>query len=288
MRTLLLTALLVGMSWCQAALASASSGELRVLTYNVAGLPDGFSTPHPSQNMGLIGRLFAGYDLVLVQEDFAYGPALRQALTLPHQSQPFVRGMRLNFGDGLSQFAIRRFGGLRREAWQACHGIVDSYLDCLTPKGFTVSTQTLAPGVQADVYNVHLDAGGGPGDRAAREAQIEQLISAIQQHSAGSAVLLAGDTNIRSGQRGLLQRLAERTGLVDACAAVHCPEPHLIDRIFVRDSSKLHWHVRGWSIDRRFVDAEGLPLSDHLAVSAELSWATSDTAETPPSLSSGR
>jgi endonuclease/exonuclease/phosphatase family metal-dependent hydrolase len=277
---LLLTLLSVGISWGRAPLASASSGELKVLTYNVAGLPDGFSTDHPSRNMGLIGQHFAGYDLVLVQEDFAYSAALRQALTLPHQSAPFVRGSRLNFGDGLSQFAIGDFAELHREPWQACYGIVDSYLDCLTPKGFTVSRQTLAPGVSIDVYNVHLDAGGGPGDRAAREEQIEQLSLAIQHGSAGSAVLLAGDTNIRSGQRSLLQRLEQRTGLADVCGAMHCAEPQRIDRIFVRDSARFHWGVRSWSIDQRFVDAAGQPLSDHLAVAAELAWSTSDAPAT--------
>jgi endonuclease/exonuclease/phosphatase family metal-dependent hydrolase len=153
---------------------------------------------------------------------------------------------------------------------------VDSYLDCLTPKGFTVSRQTLAPGVSIDVYNVHLDAGGSPGDRAAREAQVEQLSLAIQRGSAGSAVLLAGDTNVRSGQRGLLQRFEQRTGLMDVCTALHCAEPQRIDRIFVRDSAELHWTARSWSIDPRFVDAAGQPLSDHLAVAAELSWSTSD------------
>lgn len=281
MRKLLITALLVGSFSSLTLPASASSGRLRVLTYNVAGLPDGFSTDHPSRNMGQIGQRFAGYDLVLVQEDFAYGAALRQALTLRHRSAPFVRGLRLNFGDGLSQFAVRGFSGPERQPWQACHGILDSYLDCLTPKGFTVSTQTLAPGVHVDVYNVHLDAGGAPGDRAAREAQIDQLILAIQRRSAGSAVLVAGDTNIRSAQRGLLQRFEQRTGLVDVCSVVHCPEPQRIDRIFVRDSAELHWAPRSWSIDPRFVDAEGQPLSDHLAVSAELEWTTKDPPARP-------
>jgi len=278
---LLLAALSVGVSWGRAGLASASSGELRVLTYNVAGLPDDFSTLHPSRNMGMIGQRFAGYDLVLVQEDFAYGAALRQALPLPHQSAPFDRASRFDFGDGLSQFASWDFSELQRVAWHACHGIIDSYLDCLTPKGFSVSRQTLAPGVSIDVYNVHLDAGGSPGDRAAREAQVEQLSLAIERGSAGSAVLLAGDTNIRSGQRGLLQRFEQRTGLTDVCNALHCAEPQRIDRIFVRDSSLLHWSARSWSIDQHFVDAEGQPLSDHLAVAAELAWSTSDAPATP-------
>ena len=281
MRKLLLGALLCGALIGWAPRASAGSGHLKVLTYNVAGLPDGFSTAHPSLNMGAIGQRFAGYDLVLVQEDFAYAAALRQALTLPHQSAPFIRGTRWNFGDGLSQFASGEFSELRREAWQECHGIIDSYLDCLTPKGFAVSRQTLAPGVQVDVYNVHLDAGGGAGDRAAREAQITQLVQAIQQHSEGSAVLLAGDTNIRSNQRGLMRRLEQETGLVDVCSALQCPEPQRIDRILVRDSARVHWTPRRWSIDARFVDAQGNALSDHLPVAAELDWTARDESVIP-------
>jgi hypothetical protein len=34
----------------------------------------------------------------------------------------------------------------------------------------------------------------------------------------------------------------------------------------------LSFTPRKWSIDRRFVDAKGQPLSDHLAVAVELDW----------------
>jgi endonuclease/exonuclease/phosphatase family metal-dependent hydrolase len=79
----------------------------------------------------------------------------------------------------------------------------------------------------------------------------------------------------------LLQHLEQRTGLMDVCDATHCAEPQRIDRIFVRDSPRFHWAVRSWSIDQHFVDAAGQPLSDHLAVAAELAWSTSDTPATP-------
>jgi Endonuclease/Exonuclease/phosphatase family len=254
--------------------AQAALGHLKVVTYNIAGLPDGFSTAHPSANMAAVGERLASYDLALLQEDFAYGALLRETVALQYQSPPFVRGERWNFGDGLSQFSMLPFAPLTREPWRACHGIVDSYMDCLTPKGFTFTRQTLAMGVVVDVYNVHLDAGGGPGDRAAREAQIEQLITAIERHSKGKALLVAGDTNIRGRQSELLARLERETGLSDVCSAAHCPDPQRIDRIFVRSSPQLTWQPRSWSIDKRFVDDQGAPLSDHLAVSAELDWSS--------------
>jgi hypothetical protein len=269
-------AVLVGLltiAW--ASVAGAASGHVKVLSYNIAGLPDGFMTAHPSANMPRIGALLAHYDLALIQEDFAFGALLRKSVTLPFQSPAFVRDGRLNFGDGLSQFAAQSFTALQREPWSTCHGVLDSYFDCLTPKGFTSTRQRLAAGVEIDVYNVHLDAGPSDADQRAREAQIEQLIDAITHRSTGRAVLLAGDTNIR--RRGeLLQHFERATGLVDACTALRCPDPRRIDRVFYRSSTALAFNPRRWSIDRRFVDGKGQPLSDHLAVSVELDWKSSE------------
>src|SRR4051812_23527362 len=254
--------------------ARAAGGHLKVLTYNIAGLPDGFSTEHPSANMAAIGKRLASYDLALLQEDFAYGGSLRKTVSLRYQSPAFQRGERWDFGDGLSQFSVLPFAPLTREAWRACNGFFDAYNDCLTPKGFAYTRQTLATGIELDVYNVHLDAGGSEGDRAARTAQIAQLLAAIAEHSKDRALLVAGDTNIRGSQSELLERLEQQAGLTDVCEALRCPDPQRIDRIYVRSSSHLSWQPRSWSIDRHFVDAHGAPLSDHLAVSALLDWSS--------------
>ena len=264
---------IVAWSW----VAGAAVGHLKVLTYNIAGLPDGFMTAHPSANMPRIGSLLARYDLALIQEDFAYGTLLRQSVKLPFQSPAFVRAGQMHFGDGLSQFATRAFSALQREPWRACHGVVDSYFDCLTPKGFSSARQQLAEGVELDVYNVHLDAGSSSEDEQAREAQLEQLLEGIAQRSAGRAILLAGDTNLRS-QRDSVARFERATGLVDVCRALHCPDEHRIDRVFFRSSKALTIRPRKWSIDRRFVDAKGQPLSDHLAVAVELDWQTDESS----------
>jgi len=274
--TLAVLAALFTVSWSW--LAAAAAGHLKVLTYNIAGLPDGFMTPHPSANMPQIGALLARYDLALIQEDFAYGELLRRSVKLPFQTPAFVRAGHFHFGDGLSQFANRAFTALQREPWRICYGVVDSYYDCLTPKGFTLTRQRLADGVEIDVYNVHLDAGPSVADQRAREAQLDQLAEAIARRSLGRAVLLAGDTNLRAA-RDSLSRFERATGLVDVCRSLHCPEPRRIDRVFYRSSPVLTFSPRKWTIDRRFVDARGKPLSDHLAVAVELAW---KSAETPP------
>jgi endonuclease/exonuclease/phosphatase family metal-dependent hydrolase len=213
------------------------------------------------------------YDLALIQEDFAYPEMLRKTIVHAHGSPPFVRGERLHFGDGLSQFSRLPFFLFEREHWAECHGVLDSYFDCLTPKGFTYSRQELAPGVTIDVYNLHMDAGGSPGDRRARAEQLAQLARAVKQRSAGRAVIVGGDFNIRGGQEHeRLSWFEGETGLVDTCQALRCPEPFRIDRILLRSSEELTLTPRSWRVDRRFVDTLRRPLSDHLAVAVELEW----------------
>ena len=251
---------------------AAQHGAFELVTYNVAGLPEGISQSHPLTNLPLIGGLLNKYDIALVQEDFAYPRELRRGVQSAHASPAFVRGTRLNFGDGLSQFARWPFSDLRRVPWTSCNGIVDSFFDCLTPKGFSVTRQALAEGVWVDLYNLHMDAGWSPDDRAARTAQVAQLADAIRRGSSGNAVIVAGYTNIRQRDRGLLAELLAEAGLADACATLRCPEPSRVDRVLYRSSTELHLEPKAWRIDRGFVDARGEPLSDHLAVAVAFEW----------------
>lgn len=255
--------------------ARADAGTWTVVTYNVAGLPEGLSRARPTENLPLIGRLLNRYDLALVQEDFAYPMLLRRMLLLPHASPAFVRGDALHFGDGLSQFARLPFYEFVRETWTACHGIVDAFFDCLTPKGFTYSRQMLARDVSVDVYNLHMDAGRSAGDRRARRLQLEQLARAILTRSTGRAVLVGGDFNLGSDDLEALGRLEQETGLRDVCGYLGCPEPGRVDRILFRSSEALKLWPRSWRVDRSFVDAARRPLSDHLAVVVELAWRVS-------------
>lgn len=291
-RFLLLSAAAIAAASFRAGRASAdppstAGGRFRFVTYNVAGLPEGISNSHPSVNLPQVGKLLSDYDIAVVQEDFAYPAELRQRLHLEYASDGFVPGQARGFGDGLSQFARWPFAALRREAWSACHGIIDSFFDCLTPKGFSVSLQSLGPGTAVPLaaaadsfrrvpalrlYNLHMDAGWDPADHDARVAQVEQLLAELRAAPADDALLVAGDTNMHGRERALLEHLLETGGLEDACAAVACPEPRRIDRVLFRGSAALELHVRRWAVARQFVDANGAPLSDHLPVEVEFEW----------------
>lgn len=269
-RALVFCAASLSAAWSSAALPKA--GHFSVVTYNVAGLPEGISESHPATNLPLIGERLSQYDLALVQEDFAYGDSLRLKLKLPFQSPSFVRGARYDFGDGLSVFSRFRFGELVRTAWSSCHGLTSDYFDCLTPKGFSVTTLELADGALLDVYDVHLDAGYSEGDRSARSSQLEQLAAAVIAHSAERAVLVGGDFNLEPGELVKLERLEHATGLADACSALRCSDMKRIDRVLYRASSNLRLVPTSWRIAPGFVDAHGALLSDHEPVLVSFRW----------------
>ncbi len=252
----------------------AKQGQISVVTYNVAGLPDGLSNVTPTRNLPVIGGLLNKFDVALVQEDFAYPELLRQNLRLPYKSAPFVRGEQMHFGDGLSVFSKLPLADVTRAAWTACHGIYDSYLDCLTPKGFARSRLELAPGVPVDVYDAHFDAGPGKGDRAARAAQLAQLVETIQEVSQGRALVLGGDFNLTAAELPAFKKRLAELGIVDACDELRCAEPRRLDRVMVRSSVAVSLKAKSWRLAPGFRDANGRALSDHEPVVVTIAWST--------------
>jgi hypothetical protein len=248
----------------------AAQGSFSLVTYNIAGLPGVVSKLMPEEHTPLIGRLLNAFDLVLVQEDFAFHDSLVNAITLPYRSEPAAR--LLSYGDGLNRFSKLPFIDHLREVWEACHGIVDAGNDCLTPKGFDVATHELGRGAVVDVYNLHMDAGPTVEDEEARRRQVDQLARTIRTRSRGRAVIVAGDTNLRGKDNGLIVRLARGAGLSDSCAAVRCDGGWGLDRVFYRSSAKVVLRPKRWSLVQTFIDERGAPLSDHLPISVEFEW----------------
>src|SRR5690606_10395457 len=253
-------------------LPRANSGRFALVTYNIAGLPEGISPSRPSLNIPRIAPLLNDYDIVLIQEDFAFQLELRRGLQHPFRSPDFKRRRGLDFGDGLSRFASAPFTDHMRAAWQECHGYLEAGCDCLTSKGFTMARHHFAQSATVDVYNLHMDAGGRGGDRAARARQLEQLLQAIETQSAERAVIVAGDTNMRRPELAVLASWTTRAGLADVCQALRCSDPGRIDRVFFRPSKEVKLRARSWRIDDRFVDDRGRPLSDHLAIAVDFEW----------------
>jgi hypothetical protein len=248
-------------------------GQFRLLTYNVAGLPELVSPSHPAVNCAQMSPQLNRYDLAFVQEDFSYHAALGARSRHPFRSETMQASLTL-MPDGLSLFSRFTIGKTHRVRWTRCSGHLSAANDCLADKGFSLTEVTLGPGVTIDAYNLHADAGGGGADIEARRANFEQLGSFMRARPAARAVLVAGDTNLspsRAEDGAVLEALLRSTQLVDVCDRVQCPDAG-IDRVFFRGSTETELFVLAWWKDSRFVDAKGEGLSDHPAIGVEMAW----------------
>lgn len=274
--------------------ATPVEGTLNVLTYNVAGLPLGLSQSRPEVNNALISPLLNFYDLVVVQEDFGFHDDLISRVDHPYLTEKDTSdrpGLHFGIGDGLNRMSRTPFSDFTRVTWEQCFGLLDNGSDCLAPKGFSVARHQLAPGATVDVYNWHADANGDEDSKAARRAEIRQMIAFMDVYSAGQAILLLGDTNSRYTRDGdILPELLAETGLSDiwielerggdvpaagdpalqTCAVngPHGADCERVDKIFYRSSDRVRLTpLEYWVDEERFTDAAGVDLSDHEPVS---------------------
>ncbi|MEV5170093.1 jacalin-like lectin [Streptomyces flaveolus] len=278
---------LAGLTASAGTAQAAESGSFSVLTYNVAGLPEGLSSSHPATNTPQISPRLAGYDIVNVQEDFNYHAALYAGDDHPHRT---ATSGGAGIGDGLNTLSRRPFEDFERVKWKDCTGT-----DCLTPKGFTLARVRLAEGVYVDLYNAHPNAGDTEDALTARRANIAQLSAFIQANSAGNAVIVMGDTNTRYTRAGdNIRTLVADNGLTDAwvrlvrgatapaqgadpllCPASAPPDDcEVVDKVLYRGSNLVSLtatHYRNaWAT---FLDAAGGNLSDHFPHTVDFSYA---------------
>lgn len=199
----------------------------------------------------------------------------------------------LSVGDGLG--FLSRFPFVSREpldaavrqAWAGCFGGFDTADggagDCLAMKGFAMVRTALEPGVTVDVYTLHAEAGGTDGDQQLQVDDFDQLADYIEQHSEGHAVILGGDTNLHTdsdhpdGSDGADTEIwgdfLDRTGLVDTCETLDCPETDAIDKIAVRSAGGVELTPTSHDFPReRFRNAAGEDLSDHPPLVVEIDW----------------
>lgn len=270
----------------RAASEAAASGSFNVLTYNVAGLPEGLSSGRPATNTPLISPRLAAYDIVNVQEDFNYHAALYAGDN--HAYRTATSGG-AGIGDGLNTLSDFPFEDFERVGWDDCTGT-----NCLTPKGFTLARVRLAEGVFMDLYNVHTNADDSDDALAARRANIEQLSDFIQANSSGNAVVVMGDTNTRYTRTGdNIRTLADENGLTDAWVqlakggtrpaqgadALLCPttaptnDCEVVDKVLYRGSKLLSLTANRYNNEwASFLDSAGGNLSDHFPHTVDFSY----------------
>lgn len=263
-----------------------ANGEISVLTYNVAGLPEGINSDQfPIKHTPLISPLLNAYDVVNVQEDFAYHDILYKDITAPYKTKYEAKKV---FGDGLNTISKIPFIDFRRIAWYSC-----ANTDCLTPKGFSYCRLRINADTYIDLYNVHCNAGSDGNSLIARRSNIMQLSNFIKANSANNAIILMGDFNCRYTRTGDIIRKIDSLGLTNSwielirnnvypnfddnslmnCDAPTHPECEVADKILHRSSDKIKLTATKFQLDSTlFYDAEGMPLSDHFPMFTTLKY----------------
>jgi len=231
--------------------ASARGFDLRVLSYNVHGLHRFVSGDSPKKRMLYIsGRIRTYYDVAMLQEDFQYPN--RTARYLGARAFDYYRGngstVEAGFGQRVAKAilwlpsqllfntSIPQGSGLTtvvyendilqtrvlvREPYSICEGYIGGRSDCLASKGFLGVRVSGPGGLELDLYNTHLDARGDDPNRNIRRKQLEQLAAAIERHSTGRPVVVAGDFNTRVSRpedAELFDAFTKRLGLSDSGA----------------------------------------------------------------------
>lgn len=262
--------------------------EVSVLTYNVAGLPEGISSSHPATYTSSISKLWNDINIIHVQEDFCYHDSLLLYDTHPYQT---VTTGCVPQGSGLNTFSDFPISNVARFPWTDCTGA-----DCLTPKGFFYSQIEVVPGTLIDFYDVHCNAGSSEESLLARRNNIAQLTAYITQNSVGKPVVIMGDFNSRYTRTGDTIRALLNLGFKDVWIEQICegqiPEYgtnsltqcdpvrtstdcERVDKIFYRGSDKVSITPTFFKVDDEhyyYQNNDTLPLSDHWPMFAKLKF----------------
>ena len=135
---------------------------------------------------------------------------------------------------------------------------------------------SLAPGVEIDVYNLHLDAGSA--DFAIRGENVAQISEFIAANSVGRAVIVGGDFNLhldRDPDATQFAELLANNDLTDVCTELGCDQPNRIDKFTYRSSDSLTLTPTQWAnLTEDFLRSDGERLSDHDPVLVDFDWQT--------------
>lgn len=256
---------------------------ISLMTYNVAGLPQGISSGDPINNTSEIGRRINEYDIVQVQEDFNYNHLLYGTAKHPFKTTPSGP---VPFGDGLNTLSRYKVSNLKRFKWNQCNGT-----DCLTPKGFSYSQIEIAAGVTVDFYNIHANAGSAEPDLEARRRNIAQICAYIDANSEGRAVVVMGDFNCRYTREADDIRLFLERGFSDVwielvrggvvpdkgapsltgcSASATSPDCETVDKILYRSNGQVIMTPLEFQKPREAFMRDGKELSDHIPVYASM------------------
>ena len=268
---------------------NSSKGSFTILSYNVAGLPDIISRSNPKVNTKLISPKLNEYDIVNVQENFAYNKDLNSKLNFKYKTD--FSG-NVPFGDGLTTFSKYPLYMFDRIEWKDRHGIIIDGADKMTKKGFTFTSMEIESGYFIDIYNLHTDANNDDSSIAARNSNMAQLAEYIKGISAGKAVLIFGDTNSLYTNKGdnfydlIIKPCNLKDAWIEKVMGGKIPEKgeelkpeklgqrgEVLDKIWYRSGKNIEIDATSFEIlFKEFTNEKGKQLSDHYPITSTINY----------------
>ena len=253
-----------------------SSEEIEILVYNTHGLPSAFAGDDPEERFPLIGEKTKGYQLSLLQEDFAHHELLLKNLG---KESVAIRGNDNNkslcpfcSGSGLTMISnLEKEWQLEinSEAFNSCSGWLGGLNDCFASKGFQLARIQTPSGKYMFILNTHLDAGRSTSDRKVRADQLNQILAKVEKVIDGEALIVAGDLNLRRNDpqdSHLLEAFKKDLDLLDSFEGVKTDKNRpSLDYILYRHGTDTTLEVLEVGINSDF-QYDNKPLSDHPAL----------------------
>jgi len=251
-----------------------TSGQFSVLTYNIHGLPPEVTNDDTTRRIEQIAPLLADYDVVGLQEDWIVENhdilidntdfQTIDAFDEPSTDEK-VYGSGLSL---LSDFSLVEFNHIY---YDRCNGYIDSASDCFASKGVQSAVLDI-DGHEFTILNTHLEAGSGDLDDEIRFEQIQTIVEILE--TTVTPVILLGDFNLRPNDESDVEalQLLETQNMRHTCWEVECSEPNHIDQIWIRSTERIDLQIESWIAPNNFVDAQGVDLSDHPPIVANLRW----------------
>lgn len=167
-----------------------------------------------------------GWDFFGVSENFNYNTELMSGLNgvyncgtyrgaIPSSVTnvvPYLNGTKWFDTDGLNLLWRSNISVSGEEwyLWNKRNGITNDGADQLIAKGYRYYTVRVAPGLEVDVYILHMDAETTEADNQAREIQMAQLVDMILASDNKRPIIVMGDTNCRYTRDRLKELMFDR------------------------------------------------------------------------------
>lgn len=199
-------------------------------TVKAAGIVDVKLNPEGPQAAGTaeMSTLISqkGWDFFGVSENFNYNTELMSGLNgvyncgtyrgaIPSSVTnvvPYLNGTKWFETDGLNLLWRSNISVSGEEwyLWNKRNGITEDGADQLIAKGYRYYMVRVAPGLEVDVYILHMDAETTEADNQAREIQMAQLVDMILASDNKRPIIVMGDTNCRYTRDRLKELMFDR------------------------------------------------------------------------------